>query len=80
MRSKISRAMQDVDRLVVQFSYRDCKGVLSKESSARFDFLPNGRFLGLCLSREEPRQFYLNRCEQIEIKPAEDYLMPVPLQ
>ena len=80
MRSKISQAMQDVDRLVVQFSYRDCKGVLSKRVVSPIRFLPNGRFLGLCLSREEPRQFYLNRCEQIEIKPAEDYLMPVPLQ
>ena len=71
--------MQDHDRLVVEFTYRDAKGNQSRRVVSPIRFLPNGRFLGLCLCRAEPRQFYLNRCQQLEVKPAADYLMPVTL-
>lgn len=79
MRNKIFQAMQDSDRFVVEFLYCDSNGVLTKRIVSPIRFLPNGRFLGLCLSREAPRQFYLNRCQQLEVMPAEIYLMPVPL-
>ena len=79
MRAKISQAMQDSDRFVVEFSYSDSKGIRTRRIVSPIRFLTNGRFLGLCLSREEPRQFYLNRCEQLQIKPAEQFLMPVPM-
>jgi predicted DNA-binding transcriptional regulator YafY len=79
VRAKIFQAMQDSDRFVVEFSYSDSKGNRTRRIVSPIRFLPNGRFLGLCLSREEPRQFYLNRCEQLQIKPAEQFLMPVPM-
>ena len=78
MRAKLFRCMQDQDR-VVEFTYCDAQGNRSRRVVSPIRFLPNGRFLGLCLSREEPRQFYLTRCEQLDVKPAADYLMPVAL-
>jgi predicted DNA-binding transcriptional regulator YafY len=40
-------------------------------------FLGRDRFLGLCLSREEPRQFYLDRCQNVRLAMAANFLMPV---
>jgi predicted DNA-binding transcriptional regulator YafY len=79
MRGKIFQSMQDSDRLVVEFLYLDSKGNQTKRVVSPIRFLPNGRFLGLCLCREEPRQFYMERCERLEVKPAENYLMPVAM-
>ena len=39
---------------------------------------PN-RFLALCLCREEPRQFYLERCQNVRLEPAANVLMPVAM-
>jgi len=33
--------------------------------------------LALCLSREEPWQFYLDRCQNLRLAAAADFLMPV---
>jgi hypothetical protein len=35
--------------------------------------------LALCLSREEPRQFYLDRCSNVRVDLANHYVMPVEL-
>jgi len=35
--------------------------------------------LALCLSREEPRQFYLDRCQNARLDRAEKFLMPVAM-
>ena len=37
------------------------------------------RFLALCLSREEPRQFYLDRCQNVRLGLAADFRMPLEL-
>jgi predicted DNA-binding transcriptional regulator YafY len=79
VRAKIFQAMQDSDRFVVEFSYTDSQEKQTRRIVSPIRFLPHGRFLGLCLSREEPRQFYMNRCQDLQIKPAEQFLMPVPL-
>ena len=79
MKSKIYQAIQNHDELVIEFNYQDAKGVVTRRVVSPIRFLPQGRFLGLCLSREEPRQFYLARCESLELRRAENYLMPVPL-
>ena len=79
MRAKISEAMRDSDRFVVEFFYTDSKGEQTRRIVSPIRFMPNGRFLGLCLSREEPRQFYLARCQQLQLRRAEEFLMPVPL-
>jgi hypothetical protein len=42
-------------------------------------FLDGDRFLALCLSREEPRQFYVERCQNVRLAPAANFLMPVEI-
>ncbi len=75
MRAKLVRSMQDCDRWVVEFDYRDSKGKESKRVVSPVRFLSNERFLGFCLSREEPRQFYLSRIQNLELQPAENYVI-----
>ncbi len=71
--------MENVDGLVVQFAYRDADGKLTQRVVSPIRFLAGDRFLGLCLCREEPRQFYLGRCQDMQLKCAADYVMPVPI-
>ena len=73
----LSRAMQASDDFVVSLEYLDSKGKTTKRIVSPIRYLPGGRFLGLCLCREEPRQFYLNRCRNIQLRRAEEFVMPV---
>jgi predicted DNA-binding transcriptional regulator YafY len=79
MRSLISRAMQQSDDLVLVFDYVDAKGVATRRVVSPIRFAGSDRFLGLCLSREEPRQFYLARCKNLRIDLSTNYLMPVEM-
>ena len=79
MKEKIQKSIQNYDDLVVTFRYLDSKGNWSHRVVSPIRWIGNGKFLGLCLSREEPRQFIMNRCQQLELKPAWDYVMPVPM-
>ncbi len=79
MKNQIQRAMSDPDHWVVEFKYRDAKGNLTQRTVSPIRFLTGDRMLALCLSRQEPRQFYLNRCESLKLKMACDVLMPVPI-
>jgi predicted DNA-binding transcriptional regulator YafY len=77
MRQMIQRAMHQSDDLVVMFEYCDAKGATTRRVVSPIRFL--GRFLALCLSREEPRQFYLDRCQNVRLARAADFLMPVAM-
>jgi predicted DNA-binding transcriptional regulator YafY len=79
MRQLIHRAMHQPHDLVVEFDYTDAKGVQTHRVASPIRFLGQARFLGLCLSREEPRQFYLERCENVRLSMAADFLMPVAM-
>ena len=79
MRQLIHRAMHQPDDLVVEFDYTDTKGVRTHRVVSPIRFLGQDRFLGLCLSREEPRQFYVNRCQNVRLAMAADFLMPVAM-
>lgn len=79
MRKFLRQAMQAHDDLVVEFEYVDSKGARTRRVVSPIRFLASDRFLGLCLGREEPRQFYLERCENLQLKKAHEYLMPVPM-
>lgn len=79
MRQKIRKAMEDSDELVIEMDYCDSKGVTTRRIVSPIRFLASDRFLGLCLCREEPRQFYLARCSRLRLMPATDVLMPVPM-
>ena len=69
------------DRYVVQLDYVDSKGQKTRRvvSPIRFDDAARTMFLALCLCREIPRRFALERCSSIAIIPAESVLMPVPI-
>ncbi|MCY2989479.1 MAG: hypothetical protein NTY19_16630, partial [Planctomycetota bacterium] len=67
------------DDLVVTFDYCDSKGVTTHRVVSPIRFLGKDRFLALCLSREEPRQFYLERCQNVRLAPAVNFLMPVAM-
>lgn len=79
MRQFIHRAMHDPDELVVTFEYCDAKGATTRRVVSPIRFLGENRFLALCLSREEPRQFYLDRCRDVRLARAADFLMPVAM-
>jgi predicted DNA-binding transcriptional regulator YafY len=79
MRQLIYRAMQQIDDLVVVFEYCDANGISTRRVVSPIRFLGSDRFLGLCLSREEPRQFHLSRCGNLRLDRATSYVMPVPM-
>lgn len=79
MRQLICRAMHQPDDLVVTFEYCDAKGVTTRRVVSPIRFLGGDRFLALCLSREEPRQFYVERCQNVRLAPAANFLMPVEI-
>lgn len=79
MKEKIQKSIQNYDDLVVTFRYVDSKGNLSQRVVSPIRWIGGGKFLGLCLSREEPRQFVMERCQHLELKPAWDYVMPVAM-
>lgn len=79
MRYLIYRAIQQSDHLVVTFDYCDAKGATTRRVVSPIRFLGRDRFLALCLSREEPRQFYLERCQNVSLAPAASFLMPVAM-
>lgn len=75
----IRRALQQSDDLVVVFDYVDSKGVATRRVVSPIRLVGGNRFLGLCLSREEPRQFDLSRCRNLCLDLAVRYVMPVSL-
>ncbi len=79
MRQLIYRAMHQPDDLVVEFDYTNANGVVTHRVVSPIRFLGKERFLALCLSREEPRQFYLKRCANVELELAANFLMPVEM-
>jgi predicted DNA-binding transcriptional regulator YafY len=79
MRQLIQRALRQSDDLVIVFDYVDSKGVASRRVVSPIRFLGNDRFLALCLCREEPRQFYLERCQNLRLELAANFVMPVPM-
>ena len=75
----LSTAMQRQDDLVLSLVYVDSKGVKTTRVVSPIRFLSSDRFLGLCLCRCEPRQFHIARCSNVELRPAADFVMPVPM-
>ena len=78
MRQQIRRAMGDPDGLVLTFEYTDKKGNQTRRVVSPIRFVTSGRFLALCLAREEPRMFQLERMSNVRLKRACEFLMPVP--
>lgn len=79
MRQIINKSMQCYDDWVIEFTYQDSKGNRSKRVVSPIRFVGPDRFLALCLSREQPRQFRMDRCDNVTLKPAWDYVMPLAM-
>ena len=79
MRQLITRAMGNPDQLVVVLDYRDKDGNQTRRVVSPIRFSDTDRFLALCLCREEPRQFQLDRCSNLKLAEAHNYFMPVPI-
>jgi predicted DNA-binding transcriptional regulator YafY len=79
MRNILLMAMHSPDDYVVSLEYLDSKGAVTRRVVSPIRFLSGGRLLGLCLCREEPRQFYLDRCRNVKLCRAADFVMPVPV-
>ncbi len=75
----LRRAMQQADNFVIEMDYSDSKGNQTHRVVSPIRFMGSHRFLGLCLCREQPRQFQLSRCKNLKLIPAEDVLMPIPM-
>ncbi len=75
----LQQSIQDCDHWVVEFDYRDSKGHTTRRVVSPIRMLPGQRFLALCLCREAPRQFYLNRCSGAVLRPACEVMMPMPI-
>ena len=76
----VSRVMQQTDDLVIVLEYSGKDGSVTRRVLSPIRFVGADRFLALCLSREEPRQFYLSQCRNVRVDLAANYTMPVELQ
>ncbi|WP_201743775.1 WYL domain-containing protein [Roseiconus nitratireducens] len=76
----LRRAMIDTETFVVEMVYVDSQGNRTRRVVSPIRFVGQDRFLGLCLCREEPRQFHLSRCQDVRLIPAAEVMMPVPMQ
>lgn len=80
MKNVLRRAMLDSETFVVEMVYSDSKGNRTRRIVSPIRFVGADRFLALCLCREEPRQFYLSRCEDVRLIPAAEVIMPMPME
>jgi predicted DNA-binding transcriptional regulator YafY len=71
--------MADAEHWAVCLHYIDRNNRVTKRYVSPIRFVADDRFLALCLCREEPRQFYLNRCKSIELVPAAELMMPMAI-
>jgi len=75
----IARVMQQTDDLVIVIDYQGKDGAVTRRVVSPIRFVGSDRFLALCLSREEPRQFYIDKCRSVRADLAGNYVMPVEL-
>ena len=73
----IQKAMVCPENYVLELSYEDSKGRVTRRTISPIKYVCKDYILALCLCREEPRQFNLKRCKNISLKDANDVLMPV---
>lgn len=80
MNRMLRQAMADSDNFVIEMEYDDAKGRRTKRVVSPIRFMGSYRFLGLCLCREQPRQFQLARCRNIRLIPAHEVSMPMAIE
>lgn len=76
----IQRAMHCPDDYAVRLRYRSKDGELTERVVSPIKMADSRSLLALCLCRENPRRFELDRCSHIELVPAHEVLMPMELR
>lgn len=74
--------MRDPDGTALIVEYRDSTGTVTRRaiSPIRWMSSDNEQFTALCLCREEPRTFRVDRLVAVDTVPAHEILMPHPLE
>lgn len=79
-RADIQTAMRDRgDLWVIELTYTDEAGKRTRRAVSPVRWQSGYSFLAICLCRSEPRLLRLQRCSDVELRRASDYLMPVPI-
>jgi predicted DNA-binding transcriptional regulator YafY len=76
----LNQAMSSPDDLVVSLRYTDQKGVTTERVVSPIRWVQGKALLALCLCRETPRRFELERCSEVRLISSNDVLMPVPIR
>jgi predicted DNA-binding transcriptional regulator YafY len=78
--NKLRRALRDPDHFVLRITYRDREGTITERMVSPIRLVDSRTMLALCLCRESPRRFDLERCSGLELVEAHDILMPCPIK
>lgn len=76
----INKAMMSPEEYALQLRYTDKEGVVTERMVSPIRFINEKSVLCLCLCRETPRRFDLDRCSGIQLVAANDVLMPVEIK
>lgn len=76
----IAHAMHNPDEWVIRLRYRGKDGVTTERIISPIKMVSPTAILALCLCREDPRRFELERCSHFELVNANDVLMPVAIR
>lgn len=76
----LKQAMYSPDDYAVRLRYRAKDGELTERVISPIKMDNSHSLLALCLCRENPRRFELDRCSHIELVPAHEILMPMDLK
>ena len=79
-KSKLHQALRDPDHFVLRITYKDREGQVTERMVSPIRMVDPRKMLALCLCRESPRRFDLDRCSDMELVSAHDVLMPCPIQ
>lgn len=77
---RVSQAMREHDRWSIRLRYRDKFGDTTDRYVSPVRMLGLHAFLGLCLSREEPRRFEFARCVSAELVRSHELTMPCSIE
>ena len=79
-RNKLHCALRDPDHFVLRITYKDREGTVTERMVSPIRMVDPRTMLALCLCRESPRRFDLDRCSDMELVAAHDVLMPCPIR
>lgn len=76
----LHQAMVAPEDFAVRLRYRSQNGELTERVISPIKMADSRSLLALCLCRENPRRFDLDRCSHIELVHAHEILMPMELK